>query len=304
MKPRHYVLGTAAGVLTLLGVGALAFLYSGVYDIAASTPHLRPFLWAVTTLQTRAVEESAEGIVPPPLEDPALVRRGFALYEEQCRVCHGAPGIERSVIGRGMTPNPPRLAVTATEWSDAEIYWIIRNGIKMGGMPAFWTQDSEEDLWALTAYVRRLPEITDEEYRAMRAAMEGRLDPATVEWIPRDDAGWSLLMREGDPEEGARLLDAFGCGACHTIPGIRAARGKSGPPLTRWAERHYVAGELLNNPRNLARWLVNPQEVEPGTAMPDVGVSEAQAVDMAAYLFRLGRPPRGLVNLLRRAEEP
>jgi mono/diheme cytochrome c family protein len=303
VKPRHYVLGTAALVLVLLGTGALAFLYSGVYDIAASTPHMRPFVWAVTTLQRRAVEESAEGIRPPPLRDPALVRRGFVLYQQQCLICHGAPGVERPVIGRGMNPNPPRLALAAPDWSDAELYWIIKNGIKMGGMPAYWSVNDEDDLWSLVAYVRRLPEIDEEQHRAMQQVAIGRLPPSAVQWLPEDDAGWRELLRRGDPETGAVLLDQFGCGSCHVVPGIRASQGRSGPPLTRWAERHFIAGELLNNPRELVRWLVDPQAVEPGTAMPDLGVTPDQALHMAAYLYTLGTPPRALVNLQRRAQD-
>ncbi len=91
----------------------------------------------------------------------------------------------------------------------------------------------------------------------------------------------------GSPQRGARDIVRFGCGACHVIPGIRGAVGKVGPPLTDFSERGYIAGELPNNGPNLIRWVMDPRDVEPGTDMPDLGVSQQQAQDIAAYLFAL-----------------
>lgn len=91
----------------------------------------------------------------------------------------------------------------------------------------------------------------------------------------------------GDPSRGRQALAGFGCGACHLIPGIRGARGSVGPPLTSFASRSYIAGQLMNSPDNLIRWIVDPQGVEPGTAMPNLGVIPAVARDMAAYLYTL-----------------
>ncbi|GIG90471.1 c-type cytochrome [Plantactinospora endophytica] len=93
--------------------------------------------------------------------------------------------------------------------------------------------------------------------------------------------------REGFPERGARLIQQYGCGGCHTVPRVPRAEGLVGPPLTRFGARSYIAGELPNNAENLRRWIQDPQSVEPGTAMPDLGVSETDARDIAAYLFTL-----------------
>ena len=90
-----------------------------------------------------------------------------------------------------------------------------------------------------------------------------------------------------DPDEGAILLSAHGCGGCHTIPGVSGAAGTIGPPLTRYARRAYIAGKLPNQPDNLVRWIRNPQSLEPGTAMPNLPVNEAEAWAMAAYLYTL-----------------
>ena len=93
--------------------------------------------------------------------------------------------------------------------------------------------------------------------------------------------------RAGRPDRGAHLIAQYGCGSCHTIPGIGRADGLVGPPLTRFGARSYVAGELPNNADNLQRWITDPQAVEPGTAMPNLGVSAIDAQDIAAYLYTL-----------------
>jgi cytochrome c2 len=91
----------------------------------------------------------------------------------------------------------------------------------------------------------------------------------------------------GDPKAGQLLLRQYGCGTCHHIPGVAAARGNVGPPLDRLAKRVYLAGTLPNTPDNLAAWIRHPQKFEARTAMPDMQVSESHARDMVAYLYTL-----------------
>lgn len=91
----------------------------------------------------------------------------------------------------------------------------------------------------------------------------------------------------GDPDVGQDLIVEFGCGSCHQIPGIIDATGLAAPPLDQMGARKYIAGKLRNSPDNMVRWLMDPQEVEPGTVMPDMGLSETQASDIAAYLYTL-----------------
>jgi cytochrome c2 len=91
----------------------------------------------------------------------------------------------------------------------------------------------------------------------------------------------------GDAEAGKVAMRHYGCVGCHVIPGVRDAVGLVGPPLTKMGRRSYIAGELANTPENLVRWIMDPQGVEPGTAMPDLGVSRDDARNIAAYLERL-----------------
>jgi cytochrome c2 len=91
----------------------------------------------------------------------------------------------------------------------------------------------------------------------------------------------------GNPAEGEALIQSYGCGSCHVIPGIRTARGMVGPPLFYYSRRTIIAGELPNTPENLEAWIESPVAIEPGTAMPNLGVTGKQAQDIAAYLYTL-----------------
>jgi cytochrome c len=103
----------------------------------------------------------------------------------------------------------------------------------------------------------------------------------------RDRAESAAMLTGGDPRRGAALIDAYGCDACHTIPGIRGANAQVGPALGGLVERVYIAGVLRNTPENLVRWIRDPQAVDERTAMPTLGVSESDARHIAAYLYSL-----------------
>ena len=97
----------------------------------------------------------------------------------------------------------------------------------------------------------------------------------------------SFVATGGNAARGRRVMETAGCGACHMIPGVRRARGVLAAPLTGFARRSFIGGEVPNTPDNLIAWLRDPRSVEPRTAMPNVGLSERQARDVAAYLYEL-----------------
>ncbi len=101
------------------------------------------------------------------------------------------------------------------------------------------------------------------------------------------DRSQAALITGGDPQRGREKIRDYGCGACHTIPGVRGANTRVGPPLSGMASRMFVAGLLANNPENMVLWIRHPTAVDPRTAMPDVGVTESDARDIAAYLYTL-----------------
>jgi cytochrome c len=97
----------------------------------------------------------------------------------------------------------------------------------------------------------------------------------------------AAAMTGGEPARGKVLVRKYGCEACHTIPGVSGADGTIGPPLDGIARRSYLAGRLQNDPRNMIRWIREPQGISPGTVMPDMGVTEQDGRDIAAYLYTL-----------------
>jgi cytochrome c len=102
-----------------------------------------------------------------------------------------------------------------------------------------------------------------------------------------DARGEAVALTGGSPDRGVAAIGRYGCGSCHTIPGIRTATATVGPPLQRIARRLYLAGQIPNTPANMMRWIQHPQQVEHGTAMPDMGVSDTDARDITAYLYTL-----------------
>lgn len=152
-------------VLALLGI---AFIYSGIYDVAASTPDNGLVKALLETTSDRSIERRAEGIKPPAnLDDPQRIQTGLVHYHEMCATCHGAPGVKISEIGQGLNPFPPELAARKHADEASETFWIVKNGIKMTGMPSFGVTHSDEEIWAIVAFVQKMPKLTPQEYQAM-----------------------------------------------------------------------------------------------------------------------------------------
>lgn len=162
----------------LLAAATAVFVWSGVYNVAANVPHLDITHWFLEQVRDRSISAHSKGIVLPPLNDPKLSNTGFSHYHAMCRLCHNAPGYPRTEISKGLYPTPPDFTSKETNLpDDAEIFWIVRNGIKMTGMPAFGSTHSEGDIWGIVLFVKRLPNLKREEYVAMaknvRPAKEG-----------------------------------------------------------------------------------------------------------------------------------
>ncbi|MSU90370.1 c-type cytochrome [Rhodobacteraceae bacterium 2CG4] len=182
--------GLALGIVgTLLAAvaGWLALAYSGAYNIAATDPHADAVRWTIHTSKHRSVATRANAAaVPEPLPED-LVAEGAVLYAESCARCHGGPGKDPSDWSRGMRPEPPHLTEAATEWQPEEIHWIVENGIKMTGMPAFAERFDTDELLALTAFVSELPGLSPDDYAALTGEPAGDAtdtaapDPETAE---------------------------------------------------------------------------------------------------------------------------
>ncbi len=170
-RKRRLLAGLIVVSLLLLVGGTFLFIYSGVYNVAATEPHARPVEWALRTTMENSIRAHAEGIEVPAgvnLRDRAVAERAIGHYSVACAMCHAAPG-EGRAPWMVIYPEPPDLTKkeVVSRWSDAELYWIVKHGIKDTGMLALGPTHKEEDLWAVTAFVRQLPEMSPEEYRAM-----------------------------------------------------------------------------------------------------------------------------------------
>ena len=151
-----------AALLVVLGAGAV--IYAGMYDVAATSPHSRLTSWLLETARSRSIKAQAAAVqAPPGLDDPAKVLIGVEHYAAHCAVCHGAPGVPKGDIARGLYPPPPDLAKTARLYNPAELFWIVKNGIKMTGMPA-WSDHSDDELWATVAFLEKLPGMSEQDY--------------------------------------------------------------------------------------------------------------------------------------------
>ena len=159
------VLLTLLAALTVVMAIALLFTYSGAYNVGGlSSPGGIVDWWAGITME-HSVLSHASGIGVPGLEDSSLIRIGFDHYREMCVACHGSPAGGMSEAGMGLNPKPPELSEAAQDWTPAELYWIVKNGVKMTGMPAFAPTHNERELWAIVAFLQKLKAMTPEQYR-------------------------------------------------------------------------------------------------------------------------------------------
>ena len=164
---------TALAIIGVALVASLAVIYSGLIDVAAVRPHYALTKWVLETTMERSVERRAEKISPPP--EYRATPRTMQHYGEMCELCHGGPGKEPSEIGKGLRPDPPDLPKVADHLTPSEIFWIVKNGIRMTGMPAFGKSHSDEELWEVVAFVKSLPRLSKEEYRkAVQPAKPGQ----------------------------------------------------------------------------------------------------------------------------------
>lgn len=159
------VLGILLAIV-ILAVLALGFVYAGVYDVAATRPHSTLVRRTLETLRARSVAVRADEVPEPPPVDAETLAHGFEHYHAMCVACHGAPGRERGEFGQGLSPTPPLLHEDAEDLSAREIFWIVKNGIKVAAMPAFGPTHSDAEIWGIVAVVQRLPEMTPEAYRS------------------------------------------------------------------------------------------------------------------------------------------
>jgi mono/diheme cytochrome c family protein len=161
-----YLLRVAV-VVAVVAVITMAVVYSGWDSVSATYPDRRAVAWFLDTTMTRSVTHHARGIRVPPLDDQTMARTGFQQYRAACVECHAGPGVPPKDLAQGLNPTPPPLADSAGDWKPNELFWLAKNGVRMSGMPAWAPTRSDEQLWAIVAFLQRLPKLTEAEYQTM-----------------------------------------------------------------------------------------------------------------------------------------
>jgi len=145
----------------------LIFIYSGWYNVSANEQENGIMKWVLNTIKDKSIDYHSKEITVPDLNDLSMLKEGFEHYNEMCVGCHGSPGLEETEVSVGLNPTAPYLVKVAYEIDPKELFWITKNGIKMTGMPAWGRTHSDEKIWAIVAFVKKLPSMTAEEYQKM-----------------------------------------------------------------------------------------------------------------------------------------
>jgi cytochrome c553 len=192
--------------LAALALGGFLLAWSGFYNVAASRGHWAVINELLTFGMRNSVKTHAVGIEVPPFDSIDLSTLGAAHFHSGCAYCHGAPGVPISPIAQNMLPSPPDLSRSMREWRDRELFWIVKNGIKYTGMPAWVAAQRDDEVWAVVAFLRRLPTLDAAAYREV--ALGGLTIPP--------QSGREIATTEGASE----AISA--CARCH-------GEGRRGP---------------------------------------------------------------------------
>jgi mono/diheme cytochrome c family protein len=157
------------GLLAIFGaLSAAIFFFGGYYNVAGTATEPQFVKWALAHVREASIEYHAKDNPPLSLDDPAIVQAGARAFSERgCVNCHGGPGVEWAKFSEGMRPDPPDLKELANETSPQELFWVIKNGINMTGMPSFGAIEvPDQEIWTVVAFVKKLPTVSDDDFRA------------------------------------------------------------------------------------------------------------------------------------------
>jgi cytochrome c553 len=161
----------AAGWISLtlgaIALGGFLLAWSGIYNIAASRGHWAAVEWLLEFGMKNSVRRRAWTITPPPLDDPDLVTLGAAHFHRACAHCHGAPGMRGDLTAQRALPPPPDLRHVSREWTDNELFWIVKHGIKYTGMPAWVALERDDEIWPVVAFLKKLRDLGRDDYRRL-----------------------------------------------------------------------------------------------------------------------------------------
>jgi mono/diheme cytochrome c family protein len=161
------------GALAILAaIAAGVFLFGGFYDAAAIDEQPAIVDWALANVRGASIARQATQTPPLSLEDPGIIQAGARAFAARgCVKCHGAPGVNWEKFSEGMRPYPADLKETAPQRTAAEIFYVVKNGIKMTGMPSFGsTGVPDDEIWKIAAFVKKIPTATEADYKTWTSA--------------------------------------------------------------------------------------------------------------------------------------
>lgn len=165
-------LAGAIGLVVVLLAIALIVILTGGYNVAATDRHNPVVGWALHSTYTNSVSGRADTLEAPEFT-PQMIDAGAPEYKAMCAHCHGGIGDSRAEWAETMRPKPPALAHAAQGWSDEEVFWLVKHGVKMSGMPAFGPTHDDDTIWNIAAFVKAMPQMSEAQYSAYSAEHGG-----------------------------------------------------------------------------------------------------------------------------------
>lgn len=209
MRSVRTILFTVSSLGLLTAFGAAAIIYLGVFNVAANEPHWPLTTWVLEKARLRSIQVHAAGLSPPAGYDgQARIVMAVGHFSEHCAMCHGGPGLKKGDVAEGMYPQPPDLKHAAERYGPGELFWILKNGIKMSGMPSM-SSDGDDMLWATVAFLQKLPKMSHDDYNEL--------------WMLSQAAGADGSMDHGPTSMGD--MGAKGHAAGQSKPGNADAGG-------------------------------------------------------------------------------
>jgi len=156
------------GLLAILAIIAAAvFFFGGFYNVAGTAGDPAVVKWSLARVRAASIGHHARDNPPASLDDPALVQAGARAYATRgCTICHGGPGVDWTRFAEGLRPDPPDLKELAPDLTPQQLFWVVKNGINMTGMPSFGAIDvPDQEIWSIVAFVKKLPTVSDEDFK-------------------------------------------------------------------------------------------------------------------------------------------
>jgi mono/diheme cytochrome c family protein len=176
------ILSAIGALAIVIGIGCAAYFFGGFYSVAGTTEDPAIVTWALTRVRTASIDRHANDTPPASLDAAATVQAGAKAYATLgCVNCHGAPGVTWQKFSEGLHPDPPELKDVADELSPAQLFWVIKHGINMTGMPSFEQAGAKDDeIWSVVAFVKKLPSVSEADYKAWTASSEPAAPPSAA----------------------------------------------------------------------------------------------------------------------------